>query len=85
MMGGHPDRPDHPGAMSTISVDLSDLEPEERTCRRCERRARMRFAGLCDDCAAELRATLAGESRDVDATYTPKTNVTPNAVALRDD
>ena len=35
---------------------------------------------------AELRAKFLGEGRDVEvAEYVPKMNVTPNAVALKDD
>ena len=34
----------------------------------------------------ELRARFAGRAREVEAAeYEPKVNVTPNAVALRDD
>ena len=43
----------------------------------------MRFAGVCAACRDELRAKYAGAGRSVDATaYEPKSNVTPNAVAL---
>lgn len=46
----------------------------------------MRFAGLCDGCRAELRATLSNEARTVEAVeYVPKLNVTPNAIAQKDD
>ena len=46
----------------------------------------MRFAGPCAACAAELRAKFQGEARTVEgAAYEPKMNVTPNAVALKDD
>ncbi|GIU88126.1 MAG: hypothetical protein KatS3mg009_2641 [Acidimicrobiia bacterium] len=54
-------------------------------CLRCGRPALVRFAGPCPDCVAELRATVRGATRTVDATYEPKMNVTPNAVALKDD
>jgi len=44
-----------------------------------------RLYGPCTDCRAELRATVAGEQRAVDApAYEPKLNVTPNAVALKE-
>ena len=63
-----------------------DLAPTERECFRCRAQAPMRFAGLCDGCRAELRATLGNEGRTVEAAeYVPKRNVTPNAVALKDD
>jgi hypothetical protein len=54
-------------------------------CPRCHRRAEVRFYGPCDDCRSELRATLAGDARDVgDTSFEPKMNVTPNAVATKD-
>ena len=63
-----------------------DLAPTERECFRCRTRVSMRFAGLCDGCRTELRATLGNEARAVEAVeYVPKRNVTPNAVALKDD
>jgi hypothetical protein len=56
------------------------------TCPRCSQRATARFYGPCDACRAELRITFAGEAREVEvAEYVPKMNVTPNAVALKDD
>jgi len=63
-----------------------DLTPIEMDCMRCRRRAFMRFAGPCERCRDELRAKYAAVGRAVDAAaYEPKTNVTPNAVALKDD
>lgn len=45
-----------------------------------------RFYGPCPNCRADLRAKFLGEGRDVEvAEYVPKMNVTPNAVALKDD
>ena len=45
-----------------------------------------RFYGPCESCRGELRATFLGEGRVVEvADYEPKMNVTPNAVALKDD
>ena len=44
------------------------------------------YYGPCTACRTELRATLGGESHAVEAAgYEPKMNVTPNAVALKDD
>jgi hypothetical protein len=55
-------------------------------CPRCGADAEARFYGPCDGCRAALRAELAGEARDVEqGAYEPKMNVTPNAVALKDD
>lgn len=45
-----------------------------------------RFYGPCTDCRAQLRAKFLGDGRAVEvAEYEPKMNVTPNAVALKDD
>jgi hypothetical protein len=58
----------------------------EFTCPRCGRPAKDEFYGPCEGCRVELRAAYAGLARDVEvAEYEPKMNVTPNAVALRDD
>ena len=55
-------------------------------CPRCGQGAHERFYGPCETCRAGLRAEVAGEARAVeDAAYEPKMNVTPNAVALKDD
>lgn len=58
-------------------------------CPRCERAladGEQQFYGPCADCRRELRAKFLGEAREVEvAEYVPKMNVTPNAVALKDD
>lgn len=55
-------------------------------CPRCRREVQARFYGPCPTCHVELRAALVGEAREVEvAEYEPKMNVTPNAVALKDD
>ena len=55
-------------------------------CPRCGRSATAAYYGPCLECRHELRAALAGEARAVEAgDYEPKMNVTPNAVALKDD
>jgi hypothetical protein len=42
--------------------------------------------GPCQNCVAELKATQRGEATgEIAAAYEPKMNVTPNAVALKDD
>ncbi len=54
-------------------------------CPRCGLDVTARFYGPCDTCRTDLRATFAGEAREVEvADYVPKMNVTPNAVALKD-
>lgn len=63
-----------------------EFPPETQPCVRCGEPAAMRFAGPCPRCTAELRAAFASVERVVDAAeYVPKVNVTPNAVALKDD
>lgn len=55
-------------------------------CPRCATSVVERLYGPCTSCRAELRATLGCEAQEVDvAAYEPKMNVTPNAVALKDD
>ncbi len=55
-------------------------------CPRCGAAAEGRFYGPCGGCRDELRAALGGAGREVEAAgYEPKMNVTPNAVALKDD
>ncbi|HEU4840976.1 MAG TPA: hypothetical protein VFT09_06010 [Ilumatobacteraceae bacterium] len=56
------------------------------TCPRCGRDVDERFYGPCATCRDDLRAAFVNEARIVDvAEYEPKMNVTPNAVALKDD
>ena len=56
------------------------------TCPRCHTVVDARFYGPCQGCRDTLRATLGGEARDIEvAEYVPKMNVTPNAVALKDN
>ncbi len=56
------------------------------TCPRCGTSLDEEYYGPCGSCRAELRARYAGATRVVEAAeYEPKLNVTPNAVALKDD
>jgi hypothetical protein len=58
----------------------------EFSCPRCDRSVSDDFYGPCESCRVELRAAFAGVGRIVEvAEYEPTMNVTPNAVALRDD
>ncbi len=67
-------------------MTTTQFEPMDTTCMRCGKPARLRFAGPCPDCVAELTVRFPGVARAVEAEeYTPKMNVTPNAVALKDD
>ncbi|MFM7224108.1 MAG: hypothetical protein ACKOBG_00910 [Actinomycetota bacterium] len=73
-------------ALGCVRADDHDFPPEPQACLRCGREAPMRFAGPCPECCARLRDELQGEARSVEgAEYVPKMNVTPNAVALKDD
>ena len=59
---------------------------ESYVCPRCAATVSQRFYGPCESCRTELRAKFVGEGRVVEvAEYEPKMNVTPNAVALKDD
>lgn len=61
---------------SVVSVD----------CPRCGRTVEQQFYGPCETCLAELRTAYQADVRAaVEVAYEPKMNVTPNAVALKDD
>lgn len=63
-----------------------ELTPVDHECLRCAQIAPMRFRGLCAPCRAELRERFQRDAREIEvAEYEPKMNVTPNAVALKDD
>lgn len=56
------------------------------SCPRCGRDVEERFYGPCSTCRDDLRAAFVRTGRVVDvAEYEPKMNVTPNAVATKDD
>jgi hypothetical protein len=58
----------------------------EFACPRCGTSVADEFYGPCEACRGELRAAFRAEGRIVEvAEYEPKMNVTPNAVALKDD
>ncbi len=58
----------------------------EFSCPRCQSTVAEEYYGPCGTCRSDLRATFQAEGRTVDvAEYEPKMNVTPNAVALKDD
>lgn len=55
-------------------------------CPRCQATISAPTYGPCESCVAELRATQQGEGGEVtNVAFEPKMNVTPNAVALKDD
>jgi len=73
-------------AQGVANLVTDDLEPTTLTCPRCGHEVSERFYGPCSVCRTALRAAHSGEARDVEvAAYEPKMNVTPNAVATKDD
>jgi hypothetical protein len=72
-------------ANGLIHFDAADFPAETQPCLRCGEPVPLVFSGPCERCTEELRVSMGGEARDVDAAYVPKMNVTPNAVALKDD
>lgn len=59
---------------------------QKMTCMRCGQPAELRFYGPCPGCVEELHAKFAPRPKEIDVDeYVPKMNVTPNAVALKDD
>jgi hypothetical protein len=69
--------------MTELGADLTD--DLDYSCPRCTRQVRERVYGPCASCRAELQAAIVGTARDIDiAEYTPKMNVTPNAVATKE-
>ena len=64
----------------------TDIATQRFVCPRCDATVDERFYGPCRSCRTELRAKYLGEGRIVEvAEYEPKMNVTPNAVAVKDD
>jgi hypothetical protein len=58
----------------------------EFSCPRCSGVVIEDFYGPCEACRVQLRDAFRAEGRIVElAEYEPKMNVTPNAVALKDD
>ena len=58
----------------------------EFACPRCGTSVDERFYGPCSTCRDALRAAFVREAKVIEvAEYEPKMNVTPNAVALKDD
>jgi len=77
---------DAPMPNGLIKFDAAAFPPAVQPCLRCGEPAPMVFAGPCERCAGALRASMGGEAREVEGVaYVPKMNVTPNAVALKDD
>jgi hypothetical protein len=55
-------------------------------CPRCGGGVSAAYYGPCESCLGELRVRYQAERTEVaQVAYEPKMNVTPNAVALKDD
>lgn len=74
------------GTVADVGV-LDTLDsPMSFDCPRCGAAVEGPFYGPCSGCHDELRAMYQAEATEMaDVTYEPKMNVTPNAVALKDD
>ena len=73
-------------ATGLVHFDPDSFPPEVMPCLRCGAETPLRFTGPCPACTAELRAKFQGVARAIGGDdYVPKMNVTPNAVALKDD
>ena len=69
-----------------VSFAAVEPSPSMQECPRCGALVEERFYGPCGGCREQLRAAFRTEGRAVDvAEYEPKMNVTPNAVATKDD
>ena len=67
-------------------MDQHLRQPLQFACPRCGAPASAAYYGPCDTCRGTLRRSLGGVGQQVVAAeYEPKMNVTPNAVALKDD
>lgn len=74
-----------PDDATSADPSAADGTPDQE-CLRCAKTAPMRFRGLCRECRAELVERFRRDAREIEvAEYEPKMNVTPNAVALKDD
>ena len=73
-------------SLGLVHYDPAAFPAEATPCLRCGVETMLVFAGPCPACTKELRDKFRGEGRAVDGgEYVPKMNVTPNAVALKDD
>ncbi len=70
-----------------MTLGLEDLQSDlDFTCPRCGSSVQERLYGPCSSCRQILEAEQRGEAEAIEAPeYEPKMNVTPNAVALKDD
>lgn len=70
----------------TVFPERVQFDLTSYPCPRCNTTMSAESYGPCQDCVAALKATQQNEaSGDAASAYEPKMNVTPNAVALKDD
>ena len=70
----------------TVFPEVEQFDLSSFPCPRCATTMSADSYGPCADCVAQLKASQQGEaSGEAAAAYEPKMNVTPNAVALKDD
>lgn len=74
------------GMVARVGADDDIAGMIDVDCPRCQRSVQQQFYGPCERCLAELRTTYQAEASVAEVVdYEPKMNVTPNAVALKDD
>ena len=73
------------GATGTVA-GMAATDVLRFDCPRCQREVDAEYYGPCEACLGELRVRYQAERTEVaQVAYEPKMNVTPNAVALKDD
>lgn len=74
--------------MRDAQLDMAEIPSDVVfECPRCKAEVSERLYGPCQTCSEQLRTTVVGVRDDsaVAPEFEPKMNVTPNAVALKDD
>ncbi len=70
----------------TVFEEPAQFDLTSFACPRCEATMSAESYGPCANCVSDLKASQQREaSGEAAAAYEPKMNVTPNAVALKDD
>ena len=70
----------------TVFPERTQFDLSSYPCPRCEKTMAADSYAPCQDCIAELKASQQREATgEAAAAYEPKMNVTPNAVALKED
>lgn len=77
---------DAPKPEPTVFAEPVQFDLSSFPCPRCSAAMSAESYGPCPNCVTELKASQQNEASGGDAAaYEPKMNVTPNAVALKDD